>query len=145
LSKTFTLSEAQTLLPVVEALVRRAQSAGLRAVELESEMQELNRRIFVSGGMRVNVTVAARRRAERDKSLQEAKDTLAEIEAIGVQIKDLEQGLLDFPSTMEGRIVLLCWKQGEKEIGSWYFAEDGYEGRKPLDGRFGKSERERPN
>jgi hypothetical protein len=145
LSKTFTLGEAQTLLPVVEALLRRAQAAGLRADELEIEMQQLNSRIFLSGGMHVDVVVAARRRAEREKAMQEAKDTLAEIEEIGVQVKDLEQGLLDFPSVIDGTTVLLCWKLGEKEIGYWHSPEDGFAGRKPLDGRFGKTERERLN
>ena len=47
--------------------------------------------------MHVDVQVVARRRAERDKALQEAKDTLAEIDAIGVQVQDLEGGVLDFP------------------------------------------------
>jgi hypothetical protein len=145
LSKTFTLGEAQTLLPVVEALLRRAQTAGLRADELEGEMQRLNNRIFLSGGMHVDVVTAARRRAEREKAVQEAKDTLGEIEEIGVQVKDLEQGLLDFPSVMDGKTVLLCWKLGEKEIGYWHSPEDGFAGRKPLDGRFGKTERERLN
>jgi hypothetical protein len=145
LSKTFTLGEAQTLLPVVEALLRKAQAAGFRAGELELEMQQLSHRIFMSGGMFVDVAVAARRRAEREKSVQEAKDTLAEIEEIGVQVKDLEQGLLDFPCVLDGRTVLLCWKLGEKEIGYWHAPEDGFEGRKPLDARFGKTERERLN
>lgn len=145
MSKTFTLGEAQTLLPVVEALVRRAQTAGLRAGEIEMEMQALSQRIFLSGGMHVDVTVAARRRAEREKAVQEAKDTLAEIEEIGVQVKDLEQGLLDFPSVMDGKTVLLCWKLGEKEIGYWHSPEDGFAGRKPLDARFGRTERERLN
>jgi hypothetical protein len=145
LSKTFTLGEAQTVLPVVEALLRRAQAAGLRAGELEMEMQQLGHRIFLSGGMYVDVAVAARRRAEREKTVQEAKDTLAEIEEIGVQVKDLEQGLLDFPCVLDGKTVLLCWKLGEKEIGYWHAPEDGFEGRKPLDGRFGKTERERLN
>jgi hypothetical protein len=145
LSKTFTLGEAQTLLPVVEALLRRAQTAGERAGELEMEMQVLNHRIFLAGGMHIDIVVAARRRAERDKSVQEAKDTLAEIEAIGVQVKDLEEGLLDFPCIIDGRTVLLCWKLGEKEIGYWHSPEDGFAGRKPLDSRFGKTEREWPN
>jgi hypothetical protein len=145
LSKTFTLGEAQTVLPVVEALLRRAQTAGARAGELEMEMQALSQRIFLAGGMHVDVTSAARRRAERDKSVQEAKDTLAEIDAIGVQVKDLEEGLLDFPCIIDGRTVLLCWKLGEKEIGYWHSPEDGFAGRKPLDSRFGKTEREWPN
>ena len=111
------MNEAQTLLPVVEALLRRAQIAGTHAGELEREMQELSQRIFMAGGMHVDVAQAARRRAEREKALQEAHDTLAEMEEIGVQVKDLEKGLLDFPSVMEGQDVLLCWMLGEKEIG----------------------------
>jgi hypothetical protein len=145
LSKTFTLGEAQTVLPVVEALLRKAQTAGTRAGTMEMEMQQLSHRIFLSGGMYVDVVVAARRRAELDKAVQEAKDTLAEIEEIGVQVKDLEQGLLDFPCLLDGKTVLLCWKMGEKEIGYWHSPEDGFEGRKPLDARFGKTERERLN
>ena len=139
------MSEAQTLLPVVEALLRKAQAAGARAGELEREMQELSQRIFVAGGMRVNVAHAARRRAEREKALQETRDTLAEMDEIGVQVKDLEKGLLDFPSVMEGQDVLLCWKLGEKEIGYWHTPEDGFAGRKPLAGRTGKMEKERLN
>jgi hypothetical protein len=145
LSKTFTLSEAQTLLPVVEALLRKAQAAGARAGELEREMQQLSQKIFMSGGMHVNVVQAAKRRAEREKATQEARDTLAEIDEIGVQVKDLAQGLLDFPCIVEGQTVLLCWKLGEKEIGFWHTEEDGFAGRKPLDARFGKAERERLN
>jgi hypothetical protein len=141
LSKTFTLGEAQTLLPVVEALLRRAQAAGAKAGELEQEMQRLSHRIFLSGGMHVDVSVAARRRAEREKAVQETKDTLAEIDSIGVQVKDFEQGLLDFPSVMDGRAVLLCWKLGEPAIAHWHTEEEGFEGRKPLDARFGKTER----
>jgi hypothetical protein len=145
LSKTFTLGEAQTLLPVLEALLKRAQAAAKRAAEIELEMQHLSQRIFLSGGMHVDVGSAARRRAEREKAVQDAKDTLAEMEAIGVQLKDLEKGLLDFPCSIDGKTVLLCWKLGEKEIGFWHSPEDGFAGRKPLDGRFGKTERERLN
>ncbi|MGH9597828.1 MAG: DUF2203 domain-containing protein [Edaphobacter sp.] len=141
MSKTFTLGEAQTLLPVVEALLKRAQAAATRAAELEQEMQMLSHRIFLSGGMHVDVGAAARRRAERDNAVQEAKDTLAEIDEIGVQVKDLQEGLLDFPSTMDGKPVLLCWKLGEPAINFWHTEEEGFAGRKPLDDRFGRTER----
>jgi hypothetical protein len=141
LSKTFTLGEAQTLLPVVEALLRKAQAAAAEAEEREREMQQLSQRIFLSGGMHVDVSAAARRRAEREKAVQDAKDTLAEIDSIGVLVKDLEQGLLDFPSMMDGKTVLLCWKLGEPTIAHWHTEEEGFAGRKPLDPRFGKTER----
>ena len=145
MSKTFTLSEAQTLLPVLETLLRRAQASGTRAAELEVQLDELRQQIFLLGGVNVDVATTARRRAEHDKAVQETKDALAEIDAIGVQVKDMEKGLLDFPCIVDGRTVLLCWKLGEKEIGYWHSIEDGFAGRKPLDGRFGKTERDRPN
>jgi hypothetical protein len=145
LSKTFTLEEAQTLLPVLGALLSKAQSSGMRAAEIEVELDQLRQRIFLAGGVHVDVATTARRRAERDKCLQETKDALAEIDAIGVQVKDLDRGLLDFPCLVDGRTVLLCWKLGEKEIGYWHSIEDGFAGRKPLDARFGKEEPERPN
>ncbi len=145
MNKTFTLNEAQTLLPVLEALLKRAQGAAGRANELEFEMQQLSQRIYLSGGMHVDVVAAARRRAERDKSAQLAKDTIAEIDEVGVTVQDLEEGLLDFPCHIDGTMVLLCWKLGEPAITHWHTAEDGFEGRKPLDGRFTRGERERPN
>jgi hypothetical protein len=145
MSRTFTLSEAQTLLPVLESLLRRAQAAAWRAEELEREMQALSQRIFMAGGMRVDVQAAARGRAERERGAQEAKDSLAEIDAIGVRVQDFEAGLLDFPCVVDGRTVLLCWRLGEMAIAHWHSEEDGYGGRKPLETLFGKSERERLN
>jgi hypothetical protein len=133
------------MLRVLESLLRKTQAAGLRAGELEAEMQQLSYRIFLSGGMRVDVSVAARRRAERDKAAQEATDTLGEIEAIGVTVQDLEEGLLDFPCVLDGKTVMLCWKLGEDAITHWHESEDGFAGRKPLDARFGRPERERLN
>jgi hypothetical protein len=145
LSRIFTLSEAQTVLPVVEALLLKAQAASKRVAELDQEMQELSQRIFLQGGMHVDIVAAARQRAERDKTAQEVQEILAEIDAIGVQLKDLDKGLLDFPSVLDGRSVLLCWKIGEKEIGYWHTPEDGFAGRQPLDPKWVKTERERLN
>ena len=145
MSKTFTLSEAQTFLPVLESLLRRAQNSGTRATEIEADLEQLRQRIFLAGGVHVDVVTVARRRAERDKALQETKDTLTEIDAIGVQVKDLDKGLLDFPCLLDGQTVLLCWKLGEKEIAYWHSAEEGFAGRKPIDARFGRTEREKPN
>ncbi len=145
MSKNFTLSEAQTLLPVLEALLRRAQAAARRAEALEREMSELQQSIFLSGGMHVDVAAAARRRAQRDKAEQEAKDTLGEIDAIGVRVQNLAAGLLDFPCVVEGRTVLLCWRLGEPAIAYWHAEGDGVSGRRPVETLFGKSERERLN
>jgi hypothetical protein len=139
------LNEAQKLLPVLETLLRRAQASGTLAAEIEVELDQLRQQIFLLGGVHVDVAKTARRRAEHDKSVQETKDALAEIDAIGVQVKDLEKGLLDFPCRIEGELVLLCWRRGETRIEYWHTLEAGFRGRQPLDERFGRGWRDRPN
>jgi hypothetical protein len=141
LSKTFTLGEAQVLLPVLGALVRRAREAAMRANDYETEMQELSQRIFLSGGMHVDVAAAARRRAERDKAVEEAKSTIEEIEAIGATVRELGEGSLEIPTLLDGRPVLLCWSLGEPEITQWREVEDEADVRREVDGRFGRGER----
>ncbi len=106
--RTFTLDEAQSLLPVLESLLRAAIGGKKIMEEVEAEMQSLNHRIFLNGGTHVDVVAVARRKAERVKAEQRAKDALAEIDSIGVQVKDLDIGLLDFPCEVDGRVVLLC-------------------------------------
>lgn len=146
-TKTFTLAEAQVLLPVLEALLGRAQIATGRVAELEEEMQRLNHRIFLSGGMRVNVAVEARRKAEREKAAQQVKSALEEIEAIGVRVHDLTGGMLDFPCLVNGQTVLLCWRLGEPAVVYWHGdAEEKSETRRRVEELFGKpAERKRPN
>ena len=95
--------------------------------------------------MHVDVVATARRRAERDKATQETRDTLAEIEAIGVEVQDLQEGVLDFPCLVEGKVVMLCWRMGEAAITYWHGVDEGVEGGQPVDWRFGKTERERLN
>jgi len=137
--RTFTLDEAQTLLPVLESLLRTAIKAKETMEQTEAELQDLSHRIFVNGGTHVDVVAVARRKAERAKAEQRAKDALAEIDSIGVQVKDLDIGLLDFPCEVDGRIVLLCWKLGEKSITHWHGTEEGFAGRKPIDERIARS------
>jgi hypothetical protein len=140
------LDEAKTLLPVLSALLERAKVAALRAGELENEMQELSQRIFLSGGMYVDVPAAARRRAEREKAMQEARTTIEEISEIGAEVTEKNDGGLEFPCLLEGRTVILCWTVGEEEITEWREVDDKTGVRKKLDGRFwGKKDRDRPN
>jgi hypothetical protein len=144
--KTFTLEEATTLLPVLKALLKRAMEAKRLIEDVEKELQDLRHRVLLSGGLLVDIPVVARRRAERDKATQDIKDAIAEIDAIGVQVKDLDIGLLDFPCTVDGEIVLLCWKYGEEKIQFWHGLEEGFRGRKPIDERIPRSKRkEKPN
>ncbi|HWZ44083.1 MAG TPA: DUF2203 domain-containing protein [Candidatus Saccharimonadales bacterium] len=144
--KTFTLEEAKSLLPILKSLLDRAMQGKLLIETVEKELEAVRHRILLSGGLLVNVPAIVRRKAERDKALQEAKDVLAEVEAIGVQIKDLDVGLLDFPCVVNDEIVLLCWKAGEDTIQFWHGLEEGFRGRKPIDERMLKaSKKEKPN
>jgi hypothetical protein len=143
--KIFTLEEANALLPVVESLLDRAIRAKEEAERLEGEMQLLRQRIFLAGGMTMDVGGVQRNRKDTEAHLQTAKDALAELDAIGVQVKDLDTGLLDFPTRVDGELVLLCWRRGETRIEYWHTVEAGFRGRQPLDERFGRGWRERPN
>jgi hypothetical protein len=139
--RTFTLDEAQSLLPVLESLLRNAISGKKFVEQFEAELQMLQQRVFLAGGTLVDIVSLARRKGERVKAEQRAKDALAEIDSIGVQVKDLEVGLLDFPCEVEGRIVLLCWKLGERSIAHWHGTDEGFSGRKPIDERIARARR----
>jgi hypothetical protein len=139
--RSFTLDEAQSLLPILESLLRTAIEGKKLIETVDAELQELAHRVFLSGGLLVNIIQVARRKAEREKTIQRVKDTLAEIDATGVQVKDLDIGLLDFPCQVEGRTVLLCWKLGEQGITHWHDTSEGFAGRKPIDDRIAKAKR----
>jgi hypothetical protein len=134
--KTFTLDEAQSMLPLVESLLNRAIESKQAAEAVDAELSALARRIHMSGGMMVDVVKVAARRSELEKHIQRARETVQEIDEIGVQIKDLDTGLLDFPCRVDDEIVLLCWKSGETAIEHWHTVESGFQGRQPIDDRF---------
>ena len=137
--RTFTLSEAQSLLPVLESLLRGAMESKKLIEQVDAELQEVAHRVFLNGGTLLQIVPLARRKAERQKALQRVKDAVAEMHATGVQVKDLDIGLLDFPCIVEGEVVLLCWKLGEKDISHWHSTSEGFAGRKPIDERISKA------
>jgi hypothetical protein len=134
--KTFTLEEAQSLLPVVESLLKRAMEGKQSAEKVGSGLSELARQIYLSGGMKVNVGHVARLKAEMENHLQRARESVAEIDSIGVQVKDLDSGLIDFPCRLDDDVVLLCWRMGEPSIEHWHTMDGGFQGRQPVDERF---------
>lgn len=134
--KTFTLDEAQSLLPVLESLLKRAMEGRRSAQSIEAELHGLTQQIYLSGGMRVNSADVAKKRAAVEEHLRQVRESIAEIDAIGVQVKDLDSGLLDFPCRVEDEVVLLCWRMGEPAIQHWHTVESGFQGRQPVDERF---------
>jgi hypothetical protein len=131
--RTFTLDEAQAVLPVLESLLRTAIEGKNTAERIEQEFKAVSNRVFLNGGTLLDVAQLAVRKRERERLVQKIKDALVEIEATGVLVKDLEMGLLDFPCEVGGRTILLCWKLGEKTIAHWHGTDEGYRYRKPID------------
>lgn len=140
-NRSFTLDEAHALLPILESLLRTAIDGKKLIETVDGEFQEISHRILLNGGMHLDIVHLARRKAERERSIQRIKDALGEIDATGVQVKDLDIGLLDFPCQVEGRTVLLCWKLGEAGITYWHGTDEGFSGRKPIDERIARAKK----
>ena len=141
--RTFTLTEARSLLPILESLLKQAIQSKKLIEEVDSELQETAHRVFLNGGTLLNIVHLARRKAEREKAIRRIKDAVAEIDATGVQVKDLDVGLLDFPCKVEGQTILLCWKLGEATITHWHGLTEGFVGRKPVDDRIANAGKKR--
>jgi len=139
--RTFTLQEAQELLPVLESLLRTSIDGKKLIEEVDAEIQAVAHRVFLAGGLLLNVVQLAQRKAEREKALQRVRDALSEIDATGVLVKDLDIGLLDFPCVVEGQTILLCWKLGETGITHWHGVDEGFAGRKPIDERISRAKK----
>ena len=135
LMKTFTLDEAQSLLPVVESLLKRALESKRETEKLEAELSALAQRIYLSGGFRVDVGAVSKQRAAVEDHTKRIRESLAEIDSIGVQVKDLETGLLDFPAASTTRSFSLL-ALGEAAIEHWHTVDAGFQGRQPVDERF---------
>ena len=124
--KLFTVEEANALLPSVRKILRRIQRSRGKlgtyrdSAKLAAEGAELG-----GGGMASGVAYA--------NILTDFTAEMAELEAMGIQLKDFDRGLIDFPSLRDGRVVLLCWQLGEgDELEWWHDMDAGFGGRTPL-------------
>jgi hypothetical protein len=129
----FTPEEANAALPEVRALVERMVEERRALVALGSELESVQSLIGGNGG-----SLDPSRVGELQEAVARAAAELAgvvdELEALGVQVKDLDRGLIDFPARHPetGDAVLLCWELGEAEVGFWHDLVEGFAGRKPL-------------
>jgi hypothetical protein len=86
-----------------------------------------------SNGGGLDKAEAERLRETLEQAQSEVSEILTEIGSHGVQVKDADRGLLDFPTIVEGRPALLCWQVGEERIEFWHTVEDGFAGRQPIE------------
>jgi len=132
----FTLLEAEELLPRVESAIRDAIAVKSEYQQAESEIQEFQRKIMFQGGLMVDRTQLLGRKQRRDSSARQLNEAIEKIQEYGCLVKDLDIGLIDFPTLLNGQEVYLCWKLGEREIRFWHGVEEGFRGRKPIDQDF---------
>ena len=144
MARRFYLSEAESLLPQVRAWIEEA--VGLKAVcqEAEQKIEALSQKVMLYGGIIVDRERAQAVRQQRAESLEQLKAVVERIQETGCLVKDLDQGLVDFPTLFQGEEVYLCWKLDEPGIQFWHRVEDGFAGRKPIDDDFRENHRGDP-
>ena len=131
MQRLFTPGEANALLSELRPLVEDMVAAKRALDEAQEDAEEVNARISGNGGGLPPARLAevhdlVGRRADA------LADALEQVQALGVIVKDLDSGLVDFPSRREDEDVLLCWQLGEDEVGFWHRYDDGFAGRRPI-------------
>ncbi len=123
--KLFTVEEANRLLPTVRAILVDIQRAHGRLRALRDQARAAADKSVRAGGIQGGALYAA--------ALVQLTEKMAELAALGVQLKDIDRGLVDFPHMRDGRVVLLCWHLGEGDRIEWWHEWDaGFAGRQPL-------------
>lgn len=132
----FTLGQAERLLPEVERLLRSLLQLKQDYVTSDAELSRITQRITLAGGMVPPRERMAELRARKDNCARGLKASVERIQETGCLLKDIDTGLIDFPTLYKDQEVYLCWKLGETGIAFWHHVEDGYRGRRPIDKEF---------
>lgn len=132
----FTLWQAERLLPEVEGAIREAIEAKQAYQTAHSALEEGFRKLAMLGGVRVDPNRFLQDKAARDNAANRLQQRIGQIQDLGCLVKDLDIGLLDFPTLFRGQEVYLCWKLGEEGIHFWHGVEEGFRGRKAIDQEF---------
>jgi hypothetical protein len=129
--RLFTPDEANAALDELRPIAERMVERRRRLVGAERRQAELVARIAGNGGDLTpsDIRAAAEEVVEAAEALVEC---VRQIDEAGVQVKDLDEGLLDFPAKRDDADILLCWKVGEPEVAFWHSVDEGFAGRKPL-------------
>jgi hypothetical protein len=131
-SRLFSLAEAEHARRQVEPLLIDAMQGRRQMSDLEEGLSAIANRIQIMGGVTVDYDVAARMRADLNQVVAKVKDALDQIQATGCIVKDLDSGLVDFPSVIKNEEVYLCWRLGEDRIRFYHRQDEGFSGRKPI-------------
>jgi len=132
----FNLTEAEGLLPEVGRLLRSLIQAKQDYESGKADLDAIKQRITLLGGILAPRDEIVASRTRKDSAERALKSTIEQIAHTGCQLKDLDTGLIDFPTIYRDREVYLCWRLGEPDIKFWHHIEDGFRGRRPIDRDF---------
>jgi hypothetical protein len=143
-SRLFTLAEAESLIPEIEGLLREGIAAKSEYQEAEREIRSLAERVMLLGGVTIERGPALEMKARREAAGARLRGAIERVQESGCVVKDLDIGLVDFPTLFRDKEVYLCWKLGEPEIAFWHGMDEGFAGRKPIDRDFREHHRGDP-
>lgn len=129
--RTFTLEEATALLPRLRELLEQASEPRGTLERVVQELESLRWKARGNGHAGDDRRLDELQRARRE-AVATLQRIVAQVQELGVELKGLDDALVDFPSLRSGRVVYLCWKLDEPEIAWWHPVETGFAGRQPL-------------
>ncbi|MBI4221000.1 MAG: DUF2203 domain-containing protein [Chloroflexi bacterium] len=127
----YTPSEANELLPWLTRQLEHVASVATTLGEARRAVQSLSNKARGNGSHDLGPQLGEAEKTAGNR-LKELEKAVTQIRDRGIQIRDLEIGLVDFPGEREGRPVWLCWKRGEPEVAFWHEHDEGYTSRQPL-------------
>jgi hypothetical protein len=128
-SRIFTLEEALQLLPVVRELLSAIQTAYVEVGVREDHLDDV---LLQRGGNGHQANREEDARTSVEAATHVLQGLLEELDDLGVELKGIEEGLVDFRSMRDGRVVYLCFRNGEETIAYWHELDGGFGGRQPL-------------
>jgi hypothetical protein len=132
--RLFTLAEANALVPRVGRVMGRLQRTAMHLADVQRRLQlsEVAAEPAADGDANVLGKRLYALMEEADHLIEVIQATVDELESLGCELKDVQQGLVDFRSVRDGEEVYLCWRQGEERITFWHTLESGFAGRQPI-------------
>lgn len=121
--KLYTVDEANRALPYVRSIVREVRERYGAIKERGQQHNSTGKSEEAQADLKEEIRAEAQR----------IHECMRELRAIGIELKDYELGLVDFPAEREGRAVRLCWKFGEPAVTYWHDVDEGYESRHPIE------------
>lgn len=144
MGRLFTLEQATEALPAVEKALRDLIKYKGEHDHAEAALQAVSRKVMLSGGMQIRGDEVLGLRRQKQQAAESVKAAFDVIQEAGCLLKDLNMGLLDFPTLYREREVYLCWRLGESAIEYWHGIDEGFAGRKKIDDEFRANHRGEP-